>query len=116
MTAAGTGFTISFAEDDRRIVVRIAGVLDENGSSLVALWLTPHVLLTPERPVVLDLTELTALHHTGLATLADLAELAVHRHCPFELVAGDGDTTRPLRLAGVAGALSSVSRTLRTSG
>jgi hypothetical protein len=92
MTSAGTGFSISVTEDDWRVVVRLAGALDENGSSLVALWLTPFVVLTPGRPVVLDLTELTALHHTGLETLTDLAELAVHRHCALDFIMGhEGD-------------------------
>ncbi|MFG1643267.1 STAS domain-containing protein [Amycolatopsis sp. NPDC049252] len=103
MTPASTGFSISVTEDDDRVAVRLGGVLDENAGSLVALWLTPFVLLTPGRPVVLDLTELTALHHTGLAILTDLAELAACRHCALDFVAGHGDDRRPLRLDGLAG-------------
>jgi anti-anti-sigma regulatory factor len=88
MTTAYTGFSISVTEGDNQVLVRLAGDLDENCSGLVALWLTPFVILTPGRPVVLDLTELTAVHRTGLETLADLVELAAYRHFSLEFVTG----------------------------
>ncbi|WP_329045924.1 STAS domain-containing protein [Amycolatopsis sp. NBC_01488] len=102
MTRADTGFSISVTEGDDRVLVRLAGDLDENGSGLVALWLTPYVILTPGRPVVLDLTELTAVHHTGWETLADLVELAAYRRCSLELVADESGDGRPSHLDGFA--------------
>jgi ABC-type transporter Mla MlaB component len=96
------GFSLSVTEDDQRVVVRFGGVLDEESSSLIALWLTPTLLLSPDRPVVLDLTELTTLHRSGLDLLADLAELAGHRGCDLGFVMGACDgRNRPLRLEGI---------------
>ncbi|WP_329060665.1 hypothetical protein [Amycolatopsis sp. NBC_01480] len=100
MTAARAGFSISVTEDDHQVAVRLAAPLDENGSSPVALCLTPFVLLTPGRPVVLGLTELTTLHDAGVETLAEWAELAAHRQCDLQFVTVDEDDLRPLPLAG----------------
>lgn len=97
---SGHRFGVSVEQDERQVAVRLDGVLDQEGSSLVALWLTPFVLLEVARPVLVDLTGLTCLHAEGLETLLDLIELAGYRRCPIRFVVGDPDHAASLHLEG----------------
>jgi ABC-type transporter Mla MlaB component len=93
-------FGIEVDRSDRRVAVQLHGVLDQECISWVALWLTPIVLVAPSRSVCLDLSRVTSMTVEVLDTLADLVELAQHRHCELELIAGPVGMIAPLRLDG----------------
>jgi anti-anti-sigma regulatory factor len=98
-------FCISVDKDDSHIAVGLCGTLDEEGAGLVAMWLTPLVVIEPRRTVVIDIGLVTTITVEGLDTLVELIELAQHRQCDLQIIAGSPGRAAPLRLHGPAGSV-----------
>jgi ABC-type transporter Mla MlaB component len=96
-------FGISVDKDESHVAVDLSGTLDEEGACLVALWLTPLVLMERLRTIVIDIGLLTTITVDGLDTLAELIELAQHRQCALQIIAGCPGRAAPLRLDGAVG-------------
>src|SRR3979409_984648 len=103
-------FCISVDKDDRHIAVGLRGTLDEEGAALVALWLTPLVVIERLRTRVLAVGLVTTITVEGLDTLVELIELAQHRQCDLQIIAGSPGRAAPLRLHGPAGSVLNVPR------
>jgi anti-anti-sigma factor len=91
-------FGICVDKDDQHVTVDLSGTLDQETACLVALWLTPMVLVEPARTVNIDLTLVTSVTADGLGVLVDLIELAHHRHCDVQVIAGTDGHLYPLWL------------------
>jgi ABC-type transporter Mla MlaB component len=98
-------FGISVDKDESHVAVDLCGTLDEEGAGLVALWLAPLVLLERLRTVVIDIGLVTTVTADGLDTLVELIELAQHRQCTLQIIAGGPGRAAPLRLDGPAGSV-----------
>jgi anti-anti-sigma factor len=80
-------FGIDVDKDDQHVTIDLYGTLDLETASLVALWLTPVVLVESSRGVHIDITRVTSVTAEGLGVLIDLIELARHRQCDLRVVA-----------------------------
>jgi anti-anti-sigma factor len=98
-------FGISIDKDDSHVAVDLCGNLDDESAGLIALWLTPLVLIERLRTVVIHIGLITTMTVEGLDTFVELIELAQHRGCDLRVIAGSEGRAEPLRLVGPASSI-----------